>query len=1233
MTIAGNLQSELGCPGDWQPECAVTALTYDAGDDVWQGTFTVPAGAHEFKAALNGSWDESYGGPGGANIQLPLASAASVKFYYDHKSHWVTTNRTSVIAVVAGSHQSELGCGSDWDPGCLRSWLQDPEGDGTYTFTATGVPAGAYEAKVAINEGWDENYGAGGALNGANVAFTVGASGVAIFSYDSVTHVLTVSGGAPLPDNTVQWDGLLHDSRDTLYRSPGGAVPAGTRVTLRFRTYHADVTAVTLRVYDTDAGAEQVLPMQVVASDVPCSPSSTSSPGCDLWEATVQRGQPETLWYRFIVSDGTDTAYYADHPSLDGGRGIVSDDILDYSYALLFHVPGFTVPSWAPGAVIYQIFPDRFRNGRANNDLRTGSARYADPVLALDWQTLPEGYCRNYADAATNCPWRFDPAPPSWSPLVEMPRGRDYFGGDLRGIDQQVEYLQALGVNTLYLNPIFDAASNHGYDTQDYLRIDPALGTAKDWENLVKRTQQRGMRLLLDGVFNHVSSDGSWFDRYRRYQRVGACESGASPFRPWFYFRPASEPGPCAPSSPGGNDTAYAGWFGFDSLPVLNKSVPAVHAFFLTGQGSVARQWLRQGAAGWRLDVMGDTSFPAGYWEAFRSAVKDTRADALIIGELWQKDSVLLRHLRGDTADATMNYRLRDAVLGLLAPQPFDAKGFPDSGRRLLPSEFAARLESIRENYPTASYFALMNLLDSHDTERALWTLTPGAETAADKEWNPANLAVGKRNFALASMIQFFMPGAPTVYYGDEVGVTGDDDPDDRRTYPWPDLGGTPDLDLFGHYQSLIAVRRQSAALIAGDLRTLLADDANDLVALGRRTDAHAAALLINRGDTPWTFAVPMSGFVPEGTSFHVAHGVGAAPGATVSVEGLALTVDVPAQGALLLLTGAIDLTPPPPATDLRVTAEQDGRVSLAWSAVPGAAAYVVHRSPVSGGGFTPVSTALGTTTFTDTGLRNGTPYYYVVRTLDEVGNEGASSNEVRAMPRLSIGWANLQWPPTITHTISAVTRTSSVYGQAWIDGVTNQPGPTPSLRAQLGYGPSGSDPAAGAWTWVDAAFHTDAGNNDEFVASLLPEATGAFDYAYRYSTTNGGEWIYADLDGTGNGYAPASAGKLTVQASSDTTAPATPAGVSVVGPPPRASASHGRWDQLIRRCTVTRSCGRPPAVDRMCRWPWWPAPRATRIRRSLPGRPSTTCFVRSTCRSTARPCLPRSPRRPRRGR
>ena len=236
VTIPGSLQSEAGCASDWDPACAATHLTLDANDDVWQGTFSLPAGDYEYKAAIDDKWDENYGlnaTRNGPNIPLQLARDGAVKFYYDHKTHWVTSNRNSVIATVPGSFQSEIGCSSDWDPGCLRSWLQDPDGDGLYTLDAKDIPAGSYEAKVAINESWDENYGANGVAGGDNIPFEITDTlGEVYFTYNPTTHILTVSTDGP-PKGSLKKADAHWVSRDTIAWDLG-TVPEGATFRLYF---------------------------------------------------------------------------------------------------------------------------------------------------------------------------------------------------------------------------------------------------------------------------------------------------------------------------------------------------------------------------------------------------------------------------------------------------------------------------------------------------------------------------------------------------------------------------------------------------------------------------------------------------------------------------------------------------------------------------------------------------------------------------------------------------------------------------------------------------------------------------------------------------------------------------------------------------------------------------------------------------------------------------------------
>ena len=695
-------------------------------------------------------------------------------------------------------------------------------------------------------------------------------------------------------------------------------------------------------------------------------------------------------------------------------------------------------------------------------------------------------------------------------------------GGDLKGIEQKLEYLKKLGITTIYLNPVFDAGSNHSYDTQDYTKIDPAFGTQKDWDKLVKEAKKKGIRVILDGVFNHMSSDSPFFDRYHRYPTVGACESLSSPWRNWFEFTTNNVP--CGTAD-------YEGWFGFDSIPVLKKTNPDVQAYFLTAPDAISRRWLQDGAAGWRLDVSGDPSFPAGYWETFRSVTKGVDPDALSISETWQKDSTLLRMIRGDRLDTTMNYRLRDAVLGLLTPGPFNSKGFGDSGRIIAPSEFVNRLASIREDYADAAYFSLMNLLDSHDTERLLWTLTPGAETTADKELDAANVAVGKEKLRLAALIQFTVAGAPTVYYGDEVGITGDDDPDDRRTMPWS--GKDQDKKQADFYGDLTKLREKTSPLRDGDTRFLLADDAAGTVAYARIAGDDGAVVVLNRSDVGAEVRVPVAGTLPNRTEFKVGLKAGTVTAASIVSAGEIVVTLGPRSGTVLVKNA--DLTPPAAPTGLTAT-EANARVGLAWAAVAGAAGYDVYRSPLSGGGWVKVNASLvGGTSYDDTGLDNGRTYYYVVRALDfggererelERGRGAAASDDRLGQPPMSAC--------SPTRSAPSIARTTC----------TARSGSTGS-RALQGRRPGSALSSASALT-ARARQATRAGRGSMPPSTRRATTTSSrrrscrrmisqFDYAYRYTVTDGRDWVYADDDGTGNGYDPAHAGALTVSSSGDT--------------------------------------------------------------------------------------------------
>ncbi|HOT93491.1 MAG TPA: alpha-amylase family glycosyl hydrolase [Anaerolineae bacterium] len=1126
VTIAGSLQSELGCPGDWLADCATTHLIYDANDDVWQASWNVPAGSYEYKAALNDSWTENYGAyaqPGGSNIPITLAAAADVKFFYDHKSHWVTDNKNSVVATVPGNFQSELGCSNDWDPGCLRSWLQDPDGDGIYSFQTNALPVGSYEGKVAINEGWDENYGAGGVPGGNNIPFQVTQPGVPVtFNYNPATHILSIQvGSGPVQDNNVWTDGLAHDSRDDFYRRPFGAVPTGTPITLRFRTFANDVTGVKVRMWNTALGQQTVVPMTKV----------TTIPGAtfdyDIWE--LQYTAPTyltTLYYRFIVNDGTDIVYYEDDDLYDGGSGRAYDTSPDNSWQINVYAPDFDTPDWFKNAVVYQIFPDRFRNGLMANDPVSGTFFYNETpgtLTAPQWNWI-------VPDPRVSGPWEG-----SYSKL--------FYGGDLQGIIEKLDYLQEMGVTALYLNPIFESPSNHKYDTTNYKFIDDNFGDLTTFITLTTELHNRGMHLILDGVFNHTSSDSVYFDRYHRYETVGACESLDSPYRSWYYFRPASPPGtgPCA------GDTTYEAWWGFDSLPKLNTTnVPALRTYIYSDTQAIARYWLTQGADGWRLDVAGDVD--PSFWRDWRDDIRAAKADAITIAEEWGDAS---RFILGDQLDSTMNYRFRNAIIGVL--RETDWTDTNSSIKALKVSEFDSVLHSLEEDYPPEAFYAMMNLVGSHDVNRVLIPLDQDGDPT-DEDYSD-----GKARLRALAIMQMTLPGAPTIYYGDEVGLVGYgeatagnqggvyySDPYNRQPYPWADAAGYDDLPAWrkadlamrDHYSKTAAIRNAHPALRTGSFDTLLVDDETRAYAYGRRLGDDVAIVAVNLDTTTRTLTIPVKGYLP-GDGLHLTDALNDVAYTTANKE-IVIPDVPPLWGAILIVDAGQDLTPPAAPANL-VAVEGDGEVTLTWDAVADAASYTVFRSYVSGGGYKALA-RVTSPTYVDDSVTNGTLYYYVVNAADAAGNEGDFSNEVSALPHYTIDWANLQWPHEITHTIG-ITPTENIYGQVYIAGVTSQSGATPGLLAQVGYGASMTNFTS--WTtWVDATFNVDAGNNDEFKAQLLPEQTGNFYYLYRYSTTGGRDWVYAGLDGTVMLPTP---GELHVLPAADTTPPAVPQNLRVV--------------------------------------------------------------------------------------
>ena len=949
-------------------------------------------------------------------------------------------------------------------------------------------------------------------------------------------------------DGRISQGDLQHDSRSDVFRTPTGAVPAGARVLLRVRAGAGDLESARVVVTDRADGTTTSLPMAVVATD-----TLNGEHGYDWWQATLQTpAAPTILDYAFVVTDGASRRFLSDDAALDGGTGAVARTPLDTpGWQLTVHAPGFTTPDWTRGAVVYQVFADRFANGDTANDPLPGASPgadgaerflqgevYGNPILTKRWSELPEGWCR--AHEGVECD--------------EQPLGRDFFGGDLAGLTEHLDDLSARGVTAIYLNPIFAAPSNHRYDTADYFTIDPDLGTDADFDALIEGAHARGIKVILDGVFNHVSSDSPWFDRLARFEDLGACESTISLYRDWFTFRAPGpgQPSPCVPSEPGGDDTFYESWAGFDTIPALRETPEVVE--LIAGQDGVVRHWIRRGIDGWRLDVANDLS-PA-LLRAIRQAAQAEDPDAVIIAEEWNDSTAWLL---GDQADSTMDYRFRRAVIGLVSGDTPDLDG---AIAGLTPGGFAGAIAGMQEDYPAAAWDALLHMVDSHDTTRILWTLTPAAENETAKA-EPSARAAGVAALRLVSAIQLTMPGMASIYYGDEVGLSGQDDPDDRRPYPW----GAEDADILAWYTRLGELRRERSALRHGDLTFLGAVDAVGALGYLRRSVDDAAVVAVNTGTGSWTLELHVTGRLPEGV--RLVDALADVPGGSGDTAVLTVTegkVSVPLapRSVRVLVPIGAELTPPPPPARIAAGAEP-GLVTLSWEPVAGADRYQVWRSLVEGGGHVLVGETQAAE-FDDRAVQNGSRVFHVVTALDTRGNVSARSPEVVSLPQVAIEQVVATGPVTREVPLSLTGPAITVTGRVALKAGTSTDG-TSGVRVEVGIGRAGSAPDDG-WTWTGAAPEPSA--PDSWTGGARPQEPGSFATAVRASSDGGRTWLVSGADR-----------RLEVLPDPDPAAPPAPTGLEVLD----AAADHVtiRWAPVdtggvVRYVVLRGESGQEPA-------------------------------------------------------
>ncbi len=599
-----------------------------------------------------------------------------------------------------------------------------------------------------------------------------------------------------------------HVTSSLEYRDPFGAVRLGSSVTLRIDVWDEPEATAQLRIW-TEKDGEQFIDME-------------PAPLGDGIRFTASY-TPETsqiIWYRFeITAENGDVWRYGALPDRSTGEG-------DFSYG---EPPSFQItcydvirsefPEWYKEGVVYQIFPDRFARGddweERSKEAMKLHTKGPKRALVEDWYKAPV-YERDEDGKITQ-----------W----------DFYGGTLEGIREHLDYLESLGVTVLYINPIFEAQSNHRYDTGDYLQIDPMLGDKESFERLCKDASEHGISIILDGVFNHAGADSKYFNALGNYDTVGAYQSEDSPYRDWFKL--------C-------EDGTYSCWWGVESLPDLEESNPDYREL-ICGENGVVRTWLRAGARGWRLDVADE--LPDDFIADIKTAELAEKSDALLIGEVWEDATTkvaygkLREYFYGHELDGVMNYPLRHAVLDFLT-EKIDAE------------DIANATEQLCENYPEEAFRCTLNLLGSHDRIRLMNVLgdSPRRDQMTEEQKAEFKLDENHRSLAVsrlwvAALMQMTLPGVPCIYYGDEAGMEGYTDPYNRGPYPW----GKEDVNCTNIYRNAIAVRKALPVFTNGVFRPFALN--KDVFGYWRHDGKSYACVLINRSlSNSHTVRVPMRG-------------------------------------------------------------------------------------------------------------------------------------------------------------------------------------------------------------------------------------------------------------------------------------------------------------------------------------------------------------------------------------
>lgn len=550
----------------------------------------------------------------------------------------------------------------------------------------------------------------------------------------------------------------IFNSMDSNYRNPVGAVEEGTKIHFRvFLARKLKCSSVTLVVIDDDFETTSFFSTfwcGIVEND------------CECWECHFTPEHDGLFWYKFEVQTCEGKKDVAKSSLFKGTFELKESCNSQPMFQITVYKKGFSVPSWLEGGTMYQIFPDRFCfSGEKKEGVPT------DRILRDDWGGLP-----NFK--------------PNQNGVVE---NSDYFCGDFKGIESKLEYLQSLGVTCIYLNPIFEAQSNHRYNTSNYETTDPLLGSEEEFKSLCKSANEKNIKIIIDGVFNHTGDDSLYFNKKNRYKSVGAYNSVESEYFSWYKFSNWPD--------------EYKSWWGFSTLPELDK-YNISYKNYINGQNGIVKKWIKNGASGWRLDVADE--LPDCFIKDIRAAAKKENKETIILGEVWEDATTKKgfgrrrRYFLGEELDSVMNYPFREATVGFL------------TGSRA--EDVMEQLLTIIENYPAVVINSLMNVLGTHDTQRIITRIAGNPIGTNDKSWQAEERLSeeqrlrGIKLMKVASAMQYTLPGVPCIYYGDEVGLEGYKDPFCRRCYPW----GNENQELLSWYKFLGKLRKNHSSLKNG---------------------------------------------------------------------------------------------------------------------------------------------------------------------------------------------------------------------------------------------------------------------------------------------------------------------------------------------------------------------------------------------------------------------------------